>query len=230
MIFSETNVEISKALVKAWGEMNNPKHNASVTVRTKSGSSYKFDYTDLNGIFDEARKVFKEHGISIIQNSYTEIIDTRSIVSVETLFLHESGEWVKSLPLKFPAAQSMQDFGGQITYMKRYSLSAMLGISTEKDDDANGASGNSYEYQKRNTQQYKQQSQPINNNITPAQSKALRAKLNNIAHVNGQDLQTVYISALRHLKMPDDTNSKTLTKGQASDIIGYLTTLEPQKA
>src|SRR5690606_1605678 len=35
--------------------------------------------------------------------------------------------------------------GGQVTYMKRYSLSALLGIATESDDDANGASGNTYQ-------------------------------------------------------------------------------------
>lgn len=149
MIFSEQNTNVSSALAKSWADLETPKHNATVKVSTKSGGSYSFDYTDLNGIFEAARKVFKENGLSIIQNSYTEATANGLLACVETMFLHNSGEWVKSFPLKFPAAGGMQDFGGQITYMKRYSLSAMLGIATEKDDDANGASGNTYDYSNR---------------------------------------------------------------------------------
>lgn len=146
MIFSETNSKIAPALVKAWGEIENPKHNSSVTVKTKSGSSYKFDYTDLNGIFDEAKRVFKANGISIIQNAYTVILEGKKMVTVETMLLHSSGEYVKSLPLQFEANANIQDMGGQITYMKRYSVSAMLGISTEKDDDANSSMGNEVKF------------------------------------------------------------------------------------
>lgn len=146
MIFSESNTKIAPALVKSWGELENPKHNTSVTVRKRDGGSYTFDYTDLGGILDEAKRVLKENGISVIQNAFTSNNDGQLIVSVETLLLHSSGEWVKSEPLQVPAASGIQDMGGQITYMKRYSLSAMLGLSTEKDDDANGAAGNTYDH------------------------------------------------------------------------------------
>lgn len=149
MLFSEQNANISAALGAAWSQIDTPKHNSTVKVTTKNGGSYTFDYTDLSGIFDVVRDVYKEHGVAIMQNSYTEVTPNGLLACVETTFLHSSGEWVKSLPLKFPAATGMQDFGGQITYMKRYSLSAMLGIATEKDDDGNGASGNTYDYSSR---------------------------------------------------------------------------------
>lgn len=167
MIFSEKNTSIAPALAKSWGAMETPKHNATVKVTTKNGGSYSFDYTDLNGIFEAARKVFKENGITIVQNSYTEAAPNGLLACVETMFLHESGEWVKSLPLKFPAATGMQDFGGQITYMKRYSLSAMLGIATEKDDDANGASGNDYDYSTSSNSNQSQQSNYQSNTPMP---------------------------------------------------------------
>ena len=141
MYFSEENDKIAPALVKAWGEIENPKHNSTVKVKTKSGSSYTFDYTDLNGIFDEAKRVFKDNDISVIQNAFTH--DGK--VGVVTMLLHSSGQYVKSEALLITANDNMQDMGGQITYMKRYSLSAMLGISTEKDDDGNGALGNEYQ-------------------------------------------------------------------------------------
>lgn len=147
MIFSETNKEIAPALAKAWAELENPKHNKTVQVKTKKGERYTFDYTDLGGIFDEVKGVFKDNGISILQNAYTDLIEGNLMISVETMLLHSSGEWVKSSPLKMPSSTNMQDMGGQVTYMKRYSLSALLGIATESDDDGNGALGNSYQLQ-----------------------------------------------------------------------------------
>lgn len=149
MIFSESNTKIASALAKAWSEIENPKHNTTVKVKMKSGGTYTFDYTDLGGIFDEAKRVFKENGLSVIQNAFTSVVEGKNLVSVETMILHSSGEYVKSEPLQMIANPSIQDMGGQITYMKRYSLSAMLGIATEKDDDANGASGNDYSMNKK---------------------------------------------------------------------------------
>ena len=144
MIFSESNQKISAALAKSWAEIENPKHNKTVQVKTKNGGQYTFDYADLGTIFDEAKLVFKENGISVLQNAYTEVVEGNLMIAVETMLLHSSGEWVKSQPLKMPSSTNMQDMGGQVTYMKRYSLSALLGIATESDDDANGASGNTY--------------------------------------------------------------------------------------
>lgn len=148
MIFSESKANIASALAKSWGQIETPKHNARVKVSLKGGGSYSFEYTDLSGIFEALKTMFKENGVAVMQNAYTENEGTSRLACVETLLLHSSGEWVKSYPLKFPAANSMQDFGGQITYMKRYSLSAMVGISTDKDDDANGAAGNPHDYTK----------------------------------------------------------------------------------
>ncbi|MFD1179517.1 ERF family protein [Paenibacillus puldeungensis] len=146
MIFSETNQAISKALVVAWGAIETPKHNANVTVKTKAGGTYEFSYTDLEGIFDVLKAVYKENKIAVLQTPKTFFQDGHLMISVETMLLHESGEWVKSEPLSVAASNNMQDLGGQITYMKRYSLSAISGISTEKDDDANGVSGNQVEF------------------------------------------------------------------------------------
>lgn len=149
MIFSETNQEIAKALVKAWASIDTPKHNTSVTVKTKKGGSYTFEYTDLTGIFEALKEVYKDHGMMVMQNAYTQ----DNLICVETMLLHESGEYVNSKPISAIASQDMQEMGGQVTYMKRYSLSAMSGISTEKDDDANFASGNDAQFNQRKPSQ-----------------------------------------------------------------------------
>lgn len=159
---SESIVEISKALTKAWGSMENPKHNKTVKVKLKSGGQYSFEYTDLSGIIEGIKPHFKEHGISVMQHAYTEIVENRLYVFVTTKLMHESGEWMSSKPLIMPANNSVQEMGGQITYLKRYSLSAMLGISTEEDDDANGSSGNQADFEEKqsNDQPKKQTNQP----------------------------------------------------------------------
>lgn len=150
---SESIVEISKALAAAWGKIENPKHNKTVTVRTKKGGTYSFEYTDLGGILDAIRPSFKEQGLTVVQSAGTEINNGQLILSVSTRINHSSGEWMESKPLIVQANHSIQDMGGQITYLKRYSLAAMIGISTEEDDDANGSLGDQVTYQRNNSNQ-----------------------------------------------------------------------------
>src|SRR5690625_7652561 len=55
--------------------------------------------------------------------------------------------------MSFPLGENnIQSMGGLVTYMKRYSLSAILGISTEADDDGNVASGNTATFKASNKQ------------------------------------------------------------------------------
>lgn len=228
MIFSESNTKIAAALAKVWGSLDNPKHNTSVKVKMKSGGEYKFEYTDLNGIFDAVKELLKENGISILQNPYTETVENKQYVCVETLFLHSSGEFMKSQPLKFPAATSMQDMGGQITYMRRYSVSAMLGISTEKDDDANGASGNSVEYQNKNkpktqskpqgSQTRKDMKQEQNSGAPKAtmqQKNQIIKEVKELAGIRGTQPAMVF----QHLKISD---LEAITQDQAKEAISTL--------
>lgn len=205
MIFSENNKEIAAALAKSWAEIENPKHNKTVQVKTKNGGQYTFDYADLGTIFDEAKRVFKENGISVLQNAYTEVVEGNLMIAVETMLLHSSGEWVKSQPLKMPSSTNMQDMGGQVTYMKRYSLSALLGIATESDDDANGASGNSFKLsdKKASEKQLNYVDNLLNKNVSEKYSK-----------------QELY----EHLKkkMNTDVDMENWTSQQASQAIKIL--------
>lgn len=57
-----------------------------------------------------------------------------------TILMHESGEWIKATAKLTIKDMTPQGQGSAITYMKRYALSAALGIATDEDDDANSAS------------------------------------------------------------------------------------------
>lgn len=226
MIFSESNSNISAALAKAWAAIQTPKHNAKVKVRTKNGGSYTFEYTDLNGILDAVKPIFVQNNLSIIQNSYSTVEGNTTMVCIETIFLHGSGEYVKSYPLKFPAAQSIQDFGGQITYMKRYSLAAMLGISTEKDDDANGMTGNDYSHKQKQPPVHTQHQQLTHTGLrSQEQFNQLAKALSKVANMYDSDPNAVYNGAMQACKIPDK-NSDLLTEKEASKLINYLLSIK----
>lgn len=127
--------EIAAALSALQGSIKQPKLNKEVTVQKKAGGSYKFKYADLSACADAAAPALKEHGLAVSQ-----IICNWTLI---TLLTHKSGQWIKSeLPISLNNGADYQALGSAITYIKRYSYCAILGIVADADDDANAACGN----------------------------------------------------------------------------------------
>lgn len=203
MKMSESIENISKALSSAWKSIKNPKHNQNVTVKTRKGGTYDFQYTDLTGIFDEVKPHLSENGITILQQAYTEVANGGLLVSVTTRLVHTSGEWIESKPMQFPLGENdIQSMGGLVTYMKRYSLSAMLGISTEADDDGNMASGNTATFKATDKQL---------NYVTSLINNKYKKREDRIAHFNDM---------IGKLKLNKDMT--TWTSQDASKAIKHL--------
>jgi hypothetical protein len=71
------------------------------------------------------------NGLAFVQTISDGVLHTR--------LLHTSGQWIASEhPL--PMSGKPQEIGSALTYARRYSLSALLGIAADEDDDANAAS------------------------------------------------------------------------------------------
>ena len=69
--------------------------------------------------------------------------DEQGRVGVATLLLHDSGEFIEYDPVFMNADKNTpQGAGSLITYLKRYTLSAIFGITSDEDDDGNQATGN----------------------------------------------------------------------------------------
>lgn len=123
MMMSETINELAAALAKAQIEMKNAPLNAS-------NPHFKNRYADLASVRDACVPVLAKHGIATSQM----IVGDRLVTAI----MHSSGQWIASeYPL--PPTDKAQAFGSSLTYAKRYSLAAIVGIAADEDDDANTA-------------------------------------------------------------------------------------------
>jgi len=121
--------QIATALVKAQKAFG-------PALKTHTNPAFRSKYADLSACVEAVMDALNDNGIAMIQQTRQD--DTG--VTVETMFLHESGEFITSGPLHVPAAkQDPQGYGSALTYARRYSLMAACGIAPE-DDDGNAAS------------------------------------------------------------------------------------------
>lgn len=125
--------EISAALSQFQGSIEQPKLEKEVKVTMKSGGKYSFKYADLSACVKSAAPALIANGLSVSQ-----IISDGKLI---TLLSHKSGQWLKS-ELYLQQTNDYQSYGSAITYLKRYSYCAILGIVADTDDDANMAMGN----------------------------------------------------------------------------------------
>ena len=129
---TENTNELAAALAKAQGAMEAAKFNKVVNF---SGRSYK--YADLAAVIEAIRKPLADNGLALTQT--TEIREG-GFVLVTTL-RHSSGQWLASeYPL--PLAAKPQDLGSAMTYAKRYSITSLICIAADEDDDAGAAQEN----------------------------------------------------------------------------------------
>ena len=131
--------QIGKALAAAQGKLKG-------AVKDSNNTFFKSRYADLSSVWDACREALSENGIAVIQGPRTE----GSKITVTTLLVHESGEWVSEELSANAKDDSPQSVGSTITYLRRYGLSSMVGIAPE-DDDAEAAQprGNPHQHPNR---------------------------------------------------------------------------------
>ena len=107
-----------------------------VPVIHKGTSGYGYSYADLPAIFDIINPFMNKYGLGFYQ--------AVNGTSLKTVVFHiESGEQIESetaIPqgVELAKMNEFQVLGSAITYIRRYALSAMLGLVTDKDTDASG--------------------------------------------------------------------------------------------
>jgi hypothetical protein len=110
-----------------------------VKVIHKATQGYGYSYSDLPKIFSEINPLLQKHGLG-----FTQLINTKEGVNyLATVLFHvESGEQIESncmIPyVQLKGMNDFQSFGSGVTYFRRYCLSSILGLVTDKDTDASG--------------------------------------------------------------------------------------------
>src|SRR5215218_6025352 len=134
---SENIGTIAAALAKAQLELTNPAKSLVGTLpgMTPNGDR-SFRYAPLSSGLDLVRKSLGRHEIATVQT--TAIDDTAGIVRLTTVLAHASGEWISS---EWPVCAVSdtdvpQRMGAALTYARRHSLLALVGIAGEDDLDA----------------------------------------------------------------------------------------------
>lgn len=123
---SESIAALSAALSKAQGEMRG-------AVKDSANPFFKSRYADLASVIEAAREPLAKNGLAVIQ-----LINETG--GVETVLTHSSGEWISSTIQLTPKTNSPQDMGSIISYGRRYSYAAIVGLA-QVDDDAETAMG-----------------------------------------------------------------------------------------
>lgn len=132
MIMSQSIAALSAALAKAQAEM-------PAAPKQSINPHFKSKYADLAAIMDTCRQPLTRNGLAVMQT----ISGDGARVEVTTILSHSSGEYIGDTAVFTPRDPSPQAMGSAITYARRYSLSALVGVVADEDDDGNAAQGKS---------------------------------------------------------------------------------------
>ena len=128
---------IADAFSKAQGKFKQPELNRKAEIKKDGRLLYTTLYADLNQCIECVRQSLSDNNLSF----------TQTIESV-------NGHWMLVLTLRHGSGQSLESFmplnlqaapqviGGQLTYLKRYQISAFFGLAADFDDDGNAGSDN----------------------------------------------------------------------------------------
>lgn len=123
--------ELAEALAKAQAEMPHAS-------KDSTNEFFRSGYADLAAVMRAWQAAGPKHGLAVVQT--LEPSDGTEVTVVTTL-MHKSGQWIVGKLTMKPEKMNPQGIGSCITYARRYSLSAIVGIAQD-DDDGNAASGN----------------------------------------------------------------------------------------
>jgi hypothetical protein len=153
--------KLAEALAKAQAAFTPPRKGKTATVRSDKGN-YSYSYADLAEVFDAIRKPLADNGLAVSQN--IGVFD--GVLSLETRLMHSSGEQlVARWPLPTGTLKP-QEWGSLLTYYRRYSLTAIVGVAADDDDDGNVAQGNNATTEQKTTTT---KAAPVDKPSTPVQ-------------------------------------------------------------
>jgi len=197
---------IAEALSKAQGEFPPIKKG-----RTAKAGSYSYTYADLADVLEAVRPALAKHGLAVVQS----IGGSDGKVSVSTALVHKDGGRFES-SITVNALADLQKMGGQITYLRKYSFCAMIGVAAEDDLDGDVGQVAPARPQKEIRRVERPAAAPAADAPTAAQIAKLGVLVKSMA-LTPEECKAVALSF-----GSSDGSRKNLTKKGASEMIEFL--------
>ena len=129
---SDTIGNLAAALSRAQGAMK-------LAAKDAQNPHLRNKYADLTSVWEACRDALAANEISVSQLPSSRYDEGQLLLSLTTILMHSSGEWISDEMAAFvvgnKGVNDLQAMGSTITYMRRYALSAMVGVATGDDDD-----------------------------------------------------------------------------------------------
>lgn len=125
--------KIAAALAKAQPKFKTLSKEKTAVINSAK-ASYKYKYADLADVFISIREALAENEIAIVQ---TTSVREQGGYILTTRLIHSSGQSLGS-DLLMDRWPDPKQFGIELSYLRRYSLCALVGIASDDDTDADG--------------------------------------------------------------------------------------------
>lgn len=154
---SDSIGNLAAALAKAQGEMG-------LAEKSAQNPHLKNNYADLTSVWMACREALGNNGLAVSQlpTSHVNPDDGVTIIGLHCVLMHgDSGEWISTY-MESPAVgnrgvNDLQAAGSVITYLRRYTLSAIVGVATGDDDDGSSVRNREERPAQKQTQQTPEQ-------------------------------------------------------------------------
>jgi len=177
---SENIGEIAAALARAQANLTNPEKSLTAIIRSPfpREEDRTFRYASLASGLEIVRKTLSQQDIATIQTTRTDPATGK--IHLTTTLAHSSGEWISSdWPVITTAdTDAPHRMGMALTYARRYSLFALVGIAGEDDLDAPDLAPASSALSQSTTSKSKVSNKPLRSGTLDAEgSSKLRDQL-----------------------------------------------------
>ena len=210
---SESLIEYSKGMAKFRGKLEQPK-------KDQDNPFFKSKYVNLEGVQKAIDDALVGTGLTYQQYPLN---DENGRTGIGTIVLHESGEYIEFEPYFMKSEKNTpQGEGSVLTYIRRYSLSSIFGVSSDIDDDGNAASGNGSSNPKQARGSQRQVSEKVVSQPTKAEAmakaKELKKSISDIKEVPPKQVDDWLLDYMKVKSVSDITDW--------NKAVVYLITLE----
>lgn len=140
-ILKPVTTESSDALNELFAALAIAQGNIESAIKDSENPHFRSRFAALDAVWEACRGPLASNGLAVVQVPRIKMVGEAKVVSVRTVLGHASGQWT-SCELSAEVRDFLpQTIGSAITYLRRYSLMAMVGVAPGDDDDGEATMG-----------------------------------------------------------------------------------------